>query len=470
MTLLQPRRRESRAGVRVTPGLLYGAWDYGLGQLGGLLRHPRFGLAGGVADRRVAHLDTEEARRHSAVFACRDLIARIPSTLPIHEYRRDSATGRLVRVPDPAPWLEQANPGRLFVDASYALLDSALARGMAFARVSNLDRFGWPRHIEDIDPREMRVWYASPEDVGARDPDRVRVQWYRNDEPVELWPRGDIWAMHGYPMPGWPISVSPITYAALSILTGLEADEFGHEFFRDASHPTGVLMFPEAMERETRQHLLDDWEEGLLGNRRTRALSHGGMYKPISIAPEESQFLNTVAASVADVSRFFGVDPRDIGANVTGQGSLTYSNPWSDNLRLLTRTHRPWIYRLEQALTTLRPRGRVIKIGTDEMLRVDALTQARIFDLRIVDGIWSVNDARTALDMEPVEGGDRRVWPPKRTQLDEPELAGGADAEPDDPSSIEPAVVDPDGDPTDGQIGEGDGGDDDDGADTANDE
>jgi len=420
VTLFQPRR-EVRSGVLLSPSLMQG-----------LTRHPRYGTP-----LRAGRLsaDVENMRRHSAVFACRDLISRMISTLPIHEYRRESRSpngspGRLVPVDDPALWLENVDGrSRMFHDFAYAVIDSTLSRGMGFARVASTDRRGWPDALIDVDPTAVTVTERRTRSMNST---LGAEEWQLYGRPVELWPAGPLWVMHGYPVAGMPFSISPLTYASLAVEIGLNAQDFGAQFFRDGGIPKAVLENEAEVTPRAREKVLDIWEEETTGNRRVRALSNGWTFKQITINPDESQFLQTISATIPDIARMFGVDPRDIGSAVSGGGTLTYQNPELDQLRLLVRTLGPWLIRLEKALSALRPRGRVLRFNVDALLRVDTITRHKAYESAIRNGWLNVNEVRLLEDRPEIgEQGDRYLWPPLRQQLDTAETAADEET-PDD--------------------------------------
>lgn len=412
MTLLRPRRE-----LRVSSG-----------PAPMLLRHPRRGL-------HLADADSERLRRNSTVFACRDLISRMTSTIPVYEYAR--VDGRLERV-SPASWLNQDSAagvdgvGGSLINALYATLDTVLSRGMGFLYVTSIGSDGWPATFETVDPSEISAERPYRGTAGA-------VRWSRNGVRTEVWPAGPLVILHGYPVAGQAYSISPIANAALTIDSSLLAQEFAYQFFRDSAVPTGVLTNASPVSPTARGLALENWDNELVDNRRTRVLSHGWEYKPLSIAPNESQFLETIQASDPQIARFFGVDPREIGASVSGNSTLTYQNPELDLIRLLTRTLSPWVIRLEQMFTSMRPRGRVVRFDTAAFLRMDTKTRYDAYGLAIRNGYMSVNEVRERENLPEIENGDQYLWPPMRTQLDNAELQNGAD--PTDPGFGEPAAA-----------------------------
>jgi len=399
--LLGPRRIERRT-------------DRPTGSIGELLRRREPPVDAGV------HVNAAAANRHSAVYACRDLIARQISTLPVHEFRRDPDTNTLVRMPT-SPFLESPDGNLDYCAWAYQVLDSLLLHGNAYGLVQAVGPTGWPTQIETIHPTDVTV---------SRKGKRGPVQWWLDGTPIDLWPNGQLWHMPGTTVAGSPLGMSVIVSAALTISVGLAAQRFGAQWFRDGAIPTSVLTNDKEVTKTAADVFKERWLDALNNNREPIVLGNGWKHESVGIAPNESQFLQTIQANIVDVARFFGVDPTDIGAGVPG-ASLTYQNVEMKQINLLVRTVGPWVVRLEKALTRLRPRPRIVKHNVDAMLRMDTLTRYKAYDMAVRDGWMSVNEVRDLDDRAGIgEEGDRYLWPPMRQQLDEPEAMLGADSDP----------------------------------------
>src|SRR5690606_16563696 len=139
------------------------------------------------------------------------------------------------------------------------------------------------------------------------------------------------------------------------------------------------------------------WEEALAGNRKAAVLGDGWQATFPQVSANESQFLEAIKANVADVCRFFGVSPDDIGAVVPG-ASRSYRSVEAQQIELLVRTLGPWIVRLERAWSRLRPGPRFVRFDVEELLRLDTATLVRKLEAGVRNGWLSVNEARQVLD------------------------------------------------------------------------
>ena len=372
---------------------------------------PIFGRDGSV------YVDVSSSERLGTVFACRDLIARLLSTLPVDTFTRRGGVFTPVEpkvsffdTPDPS-WRVDGT------DWLYQIVDQLLARGNQFGLIQGLDRQGYPSALHLLTSDQV-----SCDTKGKTGPPMWRVE----GEPTELWPSGPLWHVPAYTRPGTPLGMSPIERAALTIGIGLSSLHFGAQWFRDGAIPTAMLRQTEATLNDTGARLAKDrFLEATRGNREPVVFGKGWEYQQISVSPNESQFLETMKANVADVCRFFGVLPEEIGG--TSGDSNTYANVESRNLQLLVRTLGPWVVRIERALSRLRPNGQFVKFNTDALLRLDTATRMKAYETAIRNGWMSVNEVRELEDRPRIEGGDQYLWPPGRMQLTEPELEEGAD-------------------------------------------
>lgn len=372
----------------------------------------------------------DSAKRQSAVWACIDLIAGLVSTLPVDEYVRRGD----VREPLQTPGVFLQPDGVLTLSGwLYQLVESLLTRGNAYGLILTRDRDGWPTRIhllsnDLIEVQQEGVPYGP-------------YRWKLNGKPIRrfdpLSGEGDLWHIPAYLVAGSPIGLAPISYAALTIGTGIAAQEFGARWFRDNATPSAVLSNEKPANKTTAELVKRRWVDALSGNREPVVMGDGWKVDQVQVAANESQFLETIRASVADIARFFRVPPSEIGAAIEGD-SDTYANDEQRSIALLKYTINPWLVRIEEALAGLRPRGHIVKFNVDALLRTDLMTRYQAHELAIVDGWKSVNEVRELEDLAPIEGeeGDKYLWPPRRQQLTEEELgtgdeiAGGVDDTP----------------------------------------
>lgn len=385
-------------------------------------------LRGGRTYATGEPVNDDTAMRLGAVFACVDLVGELVSTLPVDEYRR-STEGALVPMTPPPLITDPAGDGTGFEVWSRMVMTSLLLRGNAYGLILGLGSDGWPSQVEVLHPD--RITLARPLTFGP-------TTFYLDNRPIERWPLGPLWHLPAYNVPGYPVGLSPIRYAAETIGVGLAAQKFGAQWFGDGAHPTGTLSSDQEINEDQATLLKQRFVKAYESNREPLVLGAGTKFEPIQVAPDESQFLETMQANVADVCRFFRVPPEMIGGE--SGNSMTYANMEQRGLALLTFTINGWLVRIERSLTRLRPRPRFVKFNADALLRVDLKTRYDAHGAAIRAGWKSRNEVRRNEDMAGIgPEGDEYLWPPYSTTAPSEEASptGDANTEGDTPPTDE---------------------------------
>jgi HK97 family phage portal protein len=363
---------------------------------------------GQVFAQQVAPVDTDTAMAHHTVWACATLLADLVATTPVDAYRKSGGIRTQI---DPAP-LVLREPSVLDDQVAWLtkLMMSLLLSGNAFGYVT--DSSGtFARRVEILDPQA----------VSFRQTPDGREEWRVNGVPEALWPVGNLWHVAGYVLPGQRLGLSVLRYAAAAVGLGAAAEGFGRDWFLDGAMPSAVLTSDQALTEEAAASIKQRWNDIYSRRREVAVLGNGMSVQPIQIAPEESQFLETINANVRTIARFFRVPVELLGVGADGT-SLTYANVEERNLQLLTYTLAPWFVRVERALTALLPRPQFVKFNEKALLRTDAKTQSEVMATEISSGLLTVDEGRAKLDRPPL---------PEESEP-EPELASDDESQGDD--------------------------------------
>jgi HK97 family phage portal protein len=332
------------------------------------------------------------AMQHSAVWACVNLIAGSISTLPLAAYRR----GDRDPLPDLPLLLRQPSATMNLPDWLYAALQSLLLRGNCYGEI--VDRAGaglLPAQVELLNPDTVQVTTDNGRLV-------VRVNGQERDP-------ASIWHVKAFTTAGSVVGLSPIQHARQAVGLGLGAEKFAAELFGNGAIPAGILSTDQPVSNEVAEHWKARWK-AIHGHQRDIAVLGGGArFQPVNLAPEESQFLETTQANVRTICRYFGVQPELVGAD--SGNSLTYANVEQRAIDFLQFCLRPWLVRVETALSALLSSTTTVKFNAAALVRTDLLTRYQAHESAIRAGWKLRSEVRELEDLPPIAGIDDQEPP-----------------------------------------------------------
>ena len=382
--------------------------------------------------RTVAGQSVNErsALQMSAVYACVRILAESIASLPLHFYKYNDAGGKEKAVDHPLYWLlhDEPNPEMSSFSFRETLRTHLLLWGNAYAQIVRNGR-GEVIALYPLMPDRMTV------DRDARG--RIYYEYTRSDSDantlgkkssVILLPE-DVFHIPGLGFDGL-VGYSPIAMAKQAIGMGLACDEYGAAFYQNGAQPGGVLEHPNVVKDPKR--VRESWNAIYQGSRnahRIAVLEEGMTYKPISISPEQAQFLETRKFQIDEIARIFRVPPHMIG----DLEKSSFSNIEQQSLEFVKYTLAPWISRWEQAiqrsLLLMSERTRYFaRFNVEGLLRGDYQSRMNGYAVARQNGWMSANDIREleSLDLIPAEqGGDLYLINGNMTKLEDAGLFAG---------------------------------------------
>jgi HK97 family phage portal protein len=207
------------------------------------------------------------------------------------------------------------------------------------------------------------------------------------------------------------VGYSPLAMAKNAVGTAIACEEYGAKFFVNSAAPSGVVEHPGTLKNPAK--LRESWNElysGSSNSSKIAILEEGMTYKPISITPEQVQFLETRKFQTGEIARIFRVPGHMIG----DLEWTTYANIEQQSLEFVKYTLDPWLTRWEQAIhrQLLKPEEKgkyYTRFNVDGLLRGDYQSRMSGYALGRQNGWYSANDIRNLENMELIpeeEGGD----------------------------------------------------------------
>lgn len=329
-----------------------------------------------------------EALQIAAVTACVGLRAGAFAQLPLKAYRDVNGVAELVPV---QPELLRS-PSDLVVPSVWKT-QMSISRdlwGFALGRITAFDAAMYPRRVEWVDPAAVQPLF-----------DGQRLKWRIGRETYD----GSlfVYVPSRWVLPGTPIGMPPLAHSGLVDLAK-RAQDFGRDWFRNGAVPSSIIYSDEKLTEDAAESLLERIK--LRWSRRQPAVLGSGLkFEQVSVAANESQFLETVRQAAADIAISFNMPPEKIGAAVSGS-SVTYANREQNQQQYLVDSINPDLVVIQESLDRYSPRPQYCKFTTGAFLRSDLLTRYQSYQIGIGSRFMTPNEARALEEMEPLTGGD----------------------------------------------------------------
>lgn len=366
-----------------------------------------FFMGGSTAGKRV---NERTAMQMTAVYSCVRILSEAVAGLPLHVYKYTDSGGKEKAVDHPLYQLlhDAPNPEMTSFIFRETLMTHLLLWGNAYAQIIRNGR------------GEVIALYPLMPDRMAVDRDEQGHLYYEYrvsaDEPhnlkegtVQLPPR-DVLHIPGLGFDG-NVGYSPIAMAKNAIGMAIACEEYGAKFFANGAQPSGVLEHPGTLKDPGR--IRESWNATFGGSQnanKVAVLEEGMKYSPISIAPEQAQFLETRKFQIDEIARIFRIPPHMVG----DLDKSSFSNIEQQSLEFVTYTLQPWICRWEQTIVkTLlsddEKKTYFVRFNVDGLLRGDYQSRMQGYAVARQNGWMSANDIRELENLDRIpesEGGD----------------------------------------------------------------
>ena len=366
-----------------------------------------FFFGGSAAGKRV---NERSAMQMTAVYSCVRILAEAVAGLPLHLYRYKEDGGKEKALGHPLYLLlhDEPNPEMSSFVFRETLMTHLLLWGNAYAQIIRNGR------------GEVMALYPLMPDRMAVDRDDKGQLYYEyttsaDDAPiskgsiVRLKP-SDVLHIPGLGFDGL-VGYSPIAMAKNAIGLAIATEEYGSKFFANGAQPSGVLEHPGTIKDP--QRVRDSWMSqfgGSANSNKIAVLEEGLKYTPISISPEQAQFLETRKFQINEIARIFRVPPHMVG----DLEKSSFSNIEQQSLEFVKYTLEPWLVRWEQSIQRIlfsadEKKRYFVRFNVEGLLRGDYASRMNGYAVGRQNGWMSANDIRELENLDRIpaeEGGD----------------------------------------------------------------
>ena len=367
-----------------------------------------FFMGGSTAGKNV---NERSAMQMTAVYACVRILSEAIAGLPLHMYRYKDEGGKEKATGHTLYHLlhDEPNPEMTSFVFRETLMTHLLLWGNAYAQIIRNGK-GEVIALYPLMPNRMEV---------NRDSNGMLYYVYQktsDDAPtmegssVILSP-SEVLHVPGLGFDGL-VGYSPIAMAKNAIGLSMAAEEYGAKFYANGAAPSGVLEHPGVLKDPAK--VRDSWNAAFGGSsnsHKVAVLEEGLKYTPISISPNEAQFLETRKFQIDEIARIFRVPPHMVG----DLEKSSFSNIEQQSLEFVKYTLDPWVVRWEQSLSRAllsetEKKSYFFKFNLEGLLRGDYQSRMQGYSIGIQNGFMCPNDVRELenLDLIPDELGGNK--------------------------------------------------------------
>ncbi len=350
------------------------------------------------------------AMQMTAVYSCVRILSEAIASLPVHVYRYNENGGKEKALDHPLYYLlhDEPNPEMTSFAFRETLMTHLTLFGNAYAQI-----------IRNGKGEVIALYPLMPDRMTVDRDDKGQLYYEYNTSSddaktmkgstVKLKP-SDVLHIPGLGFDGL-VGYSPIAMAKNSIGLAIAAEEYGSKFYANGAAPSGVLEHPGTIKDPSK--VRESWTQTFGGSanaNKVAVLEEGMKYTPISISPNEAQFLETRKFQINEIARIFRVPPHMVG----DLEKSSFSNIEQQSLEFVKYTLDPWVSRWEQNLvrSLMTPEEKstyFIKFNVDGLLRGDYQSRMNGYATARQNGWMSANDIRELENLDRIPeklGGD----------------------------------------------------------------
>ena len=353
--------------------------------------------------------DTDKALTLTAVWCAIRLLAESVSSLPISVYSKQANGDKLEDNKSPIYNLIKFKPNyyqNKITFFEYIML-CICTNGNAYAKIER-NNSGTPTQLLCIDPDNVTIVIKDNElfyqvnNEGVLDSSDILHFKTITDDGVN--------------------GISPIDQCAKALNWSLSLEEFGATFFSNGAKPSSILQTDRALSDTALQRLKTSFNNNygkLKNSNSTIVLEEGLTFKPISISPEQAQFLSSRQFSIEEVARIFNCPPHML----KDLSKSSFNNIEMQSQEFVTYTLMPYITRIEEEMNLKLFRtnelGKTfVEFNVNGLLRGDVKSRTEAYKTAITNGYMSINEVRQKENMNSIEGGDKHFMQMNMTTID----------------------------------------------------
>jgi len=359
------------------------------------------------------------AMQHTAVMACVSVLSEDVAKLPVGVFRRTKGGGKVVATDHELHrLLLRPNAWQTRMEWLEMMQASLVLRRNAYSVILRDDR-GIAVGLVPIHPDRVTLYEAPGGEVFyfvARS--GLHEMAVLKEQPLRI-PAEDVLHVRALSLWSSLLGSSRIGMMQDAIGLGIAQDTHAGRFAAQGTRPSGVLKTAGTLSKEAMERISSDWKRANGGSRNaggTVILEQGLEWQSMGMTMQDAEFLASRRYSIEDIARGFRVPPHKIGVPNSAPGSSivqqdqqyinevisTYCDRWKQKLE--------WQFGIDGVDT-------FVEFDYSHFLKADIQTLTNALRAGVLGMIYTPNDARRAMGLPDVDGGDVLYQPTNMAPL-----------------------------------------------------
>jgi HK97 family phage portal protein len=361
----------------------------------------------------------------STVLSCVKALHDDVTTLGIFAYEGQRNGPHSPVAKQPQIVLEPFGPDLDVLDGIGQLVVSRAFRGNAYMYVVSRDPYtGLPSQLMILHPDLVH-----PVKKSGKKLFKIGQQYFDSTEIIHI---------TGMMLPGGVAGVDVLTAQRINFDLALKVGQYADGFFGGGGSPAGVISVPGQGDRTKAREVRDSWEAGhagVLNAHRPAVLFGAATWTPMTVTPENAQFLATRKFLREEICGLFSVPLQRIQAITENASQGGGRGLDALDAGYVKHGLLPLVTGIENVFSKMLPGGEGSWVGFDlnGFLRASAEIRARVAQVHRVTGVRTPDEIRAEEGWQPLpDGKGTNPFTPLNSNASP---TGGADNAPDPGSS-----------------------------------
>lgn len=345
-------------------------------------------LFGGKTNRATAR----NAHTYEDIYACVNVLSDDIAKLPVKTYRKTD--GSVERQQEhPVDYLMSKRPNKYMTPSGFkkSMMVDVLNGGNFYA-VIETDKNG---DVKQLMPLDASNTFPVKDVKGD-----LYYQTNKNGKELYLadW---EVLHIRGYTTDGI-LGRSPVRVIAESAESNKSAVTMNKELMESGGTPKGILKVPGKLDGPAKTRAKEEWVK-VNGRDAIAVIDSGLEYQQLTMSQRDMQFLEAQKYNQQKIAAIYKMPLHKIN----NLDHATFSNIEHQSIDYVKNTLQPWIIQIEEEFNTKlftreeQIKGFYIKFNIDSELRGDAVSRAKVQEVKIRNGLLSINEGRGQDEMSP---------------------------------------------------------------------